>query len=146
MDVADYARVKGIILGTQIKASFSDATMDGNTDVADYARIKGVILGTQTPHDMYRAEYDYNTAGAGTVDRAASKQVTNMPTVIWPSDIGWTNFTTGDYDDVQAIDANQFSMLANATANNSVQCRFTVFEYICAEDLTHIEVNVTASW
>jgi len=56
-----------------------------------------------------------------------------------------TDFSAGDYDDVEAIDANDFSMAANASANNSVQCRFTVFEQICAANLTHIEVNVTAS-
>ena len=69
VDVADYARVKGIILGSMIKSCYSDATQDGDTDVADYARVKGVILGSMVPDDMYRGEYDYNTSGAGTADR-----------------------------------------------------------------------------
>ena len=55
---------------------------------------------------------------------------------LWPGDTGWTNFTAGDYDDVRAIDDDDFYMAANATADNAVQCRFTIFEKMCAEGLT----------
>ena len=133
------------MLETEPKSSSSDATTDGDTDVSDYAEVWAVILDVKTPSDRYVASYDFNSGGAGTLDLAAHKQVKNMPAVAWPADSGWTNFSSGDYDDVGAIDTDDFSMAANASGYNAVQCRFTVFEHICAPELTHIEVSVTAS-
>ena len=145
VDVLDTVRVFNIVSGLQSPVSASDANMDGKTDVLDTVRVFNIVSGLQTAQPRYVASYDFNTSGAGTLDRAAYKQVKNMPTITWPADSGWTNFSAGDYNDVEAIDANDFSMAANATGKNSVQSRFTVFEQICAANLTHIEVNVTAS-
>jgi hypothetical protein len=143
--LADHGDIKAMLLLTKDHNSAADANMDGKVGLADHGDVKAMLLLTKSPSNRSTASYDFNTSGAGTLDRAAYKQVINMPTVTWPAHFGWTNFSAGDYDDVEAIDANDFSMAANATAKNSVQCRFTVFEQICAANLTHIEVNVTAS-
>jgi hypothetical protein len=145
VDIGDHAEIKAMIVGIKPKSSYGDASMDGTVDISDHAEVKVIIVGVKTAHDRWVADYDYNTGGAGSVDLAAYKQVASMPTVRWVSDSGWANFSAGDYDDVEAIDANDFSMAANATAKNAVQSRFTVFEQICVTNLTHIEVNVTAS-
>jgi len=145
VDISDYAEVEAIILETKPKSSSSDATMDGDTDISDCAEIWAMVQGVKTPSDRYVASYDFNTGGAGTIDLAAYKQTANVPSVVWPADSGWTDFTAGDYTNVEAIDASYFSMSASASSYNTVQCRFTVFEHICAPSLTHIEINVTAS-
>jgi len=145
VDIDDFIYIRAMMLETIPKLSSSDATMDGDTDVSDYAEVWAMILGVKTPVDRYVAGYDFNTADVGTLDLAAYKQVKNMPSVAWPADSGWVNFSSGDYADVEAIDANDFSMAANASGYNAVQCRFTVSEHICAPELTHIEINVTAS-
>ena len=147
VDVLDTVRVFNIVSGLQPPSSASDANMDGKTDVLDTVRVFNIVSGLQTAQPRYTASYDFNTSGAGALDRdvAAYKQVKNMPSVTWPADSGWTNFTAGDYSDVEAIDADDLSMAANASGKNVVQSRFTVFEHICAANLTHIEVNVTAS-
>jgi hypothetical protein len=143
--LGDHADVKAMLLLTKDHNSAADIDMDGKIGLADHADVKAMLLLTKSPSDRYTASYDFNTSGAGTLDLAASKQVLSMPAVTWPADVGWTNFSAGDYNDVEAIDADDFSMAANVTAKNVVQCRFTVFEQICATNLTHIEVNVTAS-
>jgi len=144
-DILDAIRILNIVANLQSPVSASDANADGSTDILDAIRVLNIVANLQTAQPRYIAGHDFNTSGAGTLDLAASKQVKDMPTLVWPADSGWANFSSGDYDDVEAIDADDFSMAANASGYNAVQCRFTVFEHDCAPDLTHIEVNVTAS-
>ena len=145
VDISDHAEVLAIMQEAKPQLSAADATMDCVVDISDHADVLAVMQEAKTAHARWVADYDYNTGGAGSADLAAYKQVKNMPSVTWPADSGWTNFTAGDYSDVEAIDADDLSMAANASGKNVVQSRFTVFEHICAANLTHIEVNVTAS-
>ena len=147
VDISDYARIKGIILQALPKDSAADANMDGDVDISDYGRVKGIILQAVTTHDRYIAVYDFDTAGAGSDDLAASKQVAALPAGRWVSagETGWFNFTAPDYTAVEAIDASDFNMAANATGYNAIQCRFDVDETGNTSALTHLELNVTAS-
>ena len=144
MDIADYARVKGVMLLASSCNPGADATEDGCVDISDYARLKALILGAMAPSDMFVAGYDFST-GAGTAHMAAYKQVKNMPAVRWVGDTGWANFSGGDYSDVEAIDASDFSMVANASGYNAVQCRFTVGGGIDLSTVTDLGINFTGT-
>jgi hypothetical protein len=77
---------------------------------------------------------------------AAYKQVAGMPTVRWVSDpTGWTNFSPGDYSDVEAWDDSDLNMGANATGYNAVQCRFTVDGGINPFAVTNLGVTLVGS-
>jgi hypothetical protein len=145
VNVGDYALLKGVVLQTVAKSATTDATASGDSNVADYAAVKSIVLVVSSSKDMYLALYDFNTAGAGTDDLAASKQVAAVPAVRWVGDAGWTNFSGGDYTDVEAIDASDYNMGANATGYNAIQCRFDVDEIANASALTHLVIDLNAS-
>ena len=145
MDINDYAEVKAVMLGYTDCNPGADATRDGCVDISDYAEIRAIMLGIKSAAARYVAAYDFNTPGAGTSHLAAYKQVKNMPTVRWVSDIGWTNFSGGDYSDVEAIDASDFSMLANDSGYNAVQCRFTVDGGINLSTVTDVGIDFTGT-
>ena len=144
VDVADYAEVKAVILSAGSCNPGADATMDGCIDVSDYAQVKSLVLGAAIPNGMYVSGYDFST-GSGTAHVAAYKQVATMPADIFPNEAGWQPFNGGYYSDVEAIDADDFSMSANATGYNAVQCRFTVDGGINLSTVTDLGVTLAGS-
>ena len=145
IDLLDLGQIRSIVLLIQDENSAADANMDGRIDLLDLGQARAIILLTQSAADRYVADYDFSS-GAGTRHVAQHKQVLVMPANTFTNESGWTAFGGGDYTDVDTIDANDFSMAANATAKNAVQCRFDVDETdFCALNLTHIEINITAS-
>jgi beta propeller repeat protein len=141
VDVADYARLKGVMLLSASCNPGADANMDGCIDIADYARLKALILAVLEAHGMYVSGYDFSS-GAGTAHLARYKQVTTMPTDIFPNDTGWSSFTTTNYTEVEALDALNFSMPGSAAKYNAVQCRFTVSGGINLSTVTDLSVTL----
>ena len=145
VDINDFIDIRAIMLEEKPKLSCSDATLDGDTDVSDYAEVWAMVLEVKTSRDRYSASYDFNTGGTGFLDLGVYKQVGSVPVVRWMDDSDWTAFTSGDYSDVAAVDASDFSMTAEVGLTNALQFRFDVDEKANASALTHLELNATAS-
>ena len=144
VDISDYALVRAVMVNVGGCDPRADANMDGCIDIADYALIRAIMVSIAAPHDMFAAGHDFST-GAGTAHAAAYKQVATMPLDIFPNETGWQPFNGSDYTDVEAIDASDFSMVANASGYNAVQCRFTVGGGIDLSTVTDLGINFTGT-
>jgi hypothetical protein len=140
IDLLDLARTRAIVLGNIACIPGADSTMDGCVDLLDLGQTRAIVLGTQSADDMHQDEHDFSS-GAGTTHVVRYKQVAGMPTDIFPNQSGWQAFADGDYTDIEAVDGANFSMAANATRYNAMQCRFTVNGSVNTSAITDLGVT-----
>ena len=136
----DLGETRAIVLANIACIPGADATKDGCVDLLDLAQTRAIVLGTQSADDMHDDGHDFSS-GAGTTHVAYYKQVAGMPSDIFPNQSGWQVFSGDDYSDIEAVDGANFSMAANATAYNAIQCRFTVNGSINTSAITDLSVT-----
>jgi hypothetical protein len=143
LDSFDLAVERNIILEKSVWIPWGDCSGDGDVDAADLACIRNVILAKDIVKRGYEVAYDFNTTGAGTDDLALWKNVPSRPADIFISESGWTNFSSGDYDDVKAVDADSFTVGGQPGNKSAVECRFKVDETGSLRNyVTALEVEV----
>ena len=145
IDMGDFSLIKQMVLGNAECNPCGDAAADGDVDAADFGRVKQIVLLNEVALTRYEEGYDFNSSAAGTDHIAKWQNIDSLPSDIFINETGWTDFTTVNYTQVEAIDTADFAVSGKPGNHSAVECRFKIGEHINVSTVSDLHVSLVGS-